>query len=137
MSELILFNTWGGGVKKTFLVSKTVYEAFQQCSCDYNPLHTDESFAKAKGFHACVMYGNILNAFVSNLVGEELPTKNVIIHSQDIQYKNPVYPNDELVAEMNVEEIHESVNTVELKFKFSNCTGKVVAKGHVQIGILK
>lgn len=60
------------GVKRSFIVSLAVYTAFQQCSGDYNPLHTDEEFARGKGFPERVMYGNILNAFVSMLIGESL-----------------------------------------------------------------
>lgn len=81
------------------------------------------------------MYGNILNAFVSFFVGECLPTKEVVIHSQEIQYKNPVYMNDTLIFDAKVDGIYESVNTVEFKFKFVNEEGLVVAKGKVQIGV--
>ena len=135
MTDLAIFDKWGG-IKRSFTVSPAVYTAFQQCSGDYNPLHTDEEFARGKGFPEKVMYGNILNAFVSMLIGEGLPTKNVIIHSQDIQYKKPVYLNDVLWAELSVEGVHESVNTVEFKFVFKNQCEKIVSKGHVQIGVI-
>lgn len=123
-------------VKKQFVVTQDVYVAFQKCSGDMNPLHTDESFAKEKGFPECVMYGNIINAFVSTLIGMCLPTPDVIIHSQEIQYKNPVFMNDVLTAEMKTNDVFESVNAVELKFSFRNAAGKIVSKGKVQIGIL-
>lgn len=126
-----------GGVKRPFTVTPEVYKAFQQCSGDFNPLHTSEEFAKSKGFPECVMYGNILNAFVSTLIGECLPTKNVIIHSQDIQFKKPVFLHDILMAELKVENIHESVQTIEFKFSFRNQDEKLVSKGHVQIGIIQ
>ena len=119
-----------------FVVSQAVYDAFQQCSGDYNPLHTNLEFAKAKGFPQCVMYGNILNGFVSYFIGMLLPTQEVIIHSQDIVFKNPVFLNDELDFSAKVEEISEAVNTVIFKYTFRNTGGKVVAKGHVQIGII-
>ena len=119
-----------------FNVSESVYQSFQSCSGDMNPLHTNESFAQKKGFHGRVMYGNILNAFVSYFVGECLPTKDVIIHSQDIAYKNPVYLNDELHFEAEIEGVYESVNAIEFKFKFTNKNNKVAAKGHVQIGLI-
>lgn len=125
-----------GGVKRSFTVTQDVYTAFQQCSGDYNPLHTDEEFAKSKGFPQRVMYGNILNAFVSTLIGECLPTKNVIIHTQDTQFKNPVFLNDTLEAELKIDEIFESINTIIFKFAFKNESGKTVGKGHVQIGII-
>jgi 3-hydroxybutyryl-CoA dehydratase len=127
----------GGILTHQFLVSESVYQYFQKCSGDKNPLHTDDSFARNKGFKERVMYGNILNAFVSYFIGECLPTKDVIIHSQDIVYKKPVYLNDQLNFEAKIDGIYESVETVEFSFKFINSDKQVVAKGHVQIGILK
>lgn len=119
-----------------FVVTQAVYDGFQQCSGDFNPLHTQETFAKSKGFPECVMYGNILNGFVSYFIGMLLPTPDVIIHSQDIMFKNPVFLNEELDFSAKVEEISEAVNTVIFKYSFRNAGGKVVAKGHVQIGII-
>ena len=99
-------------------------------------MHNDEELAKRKGFPERVMYGNILNAFASALVGEHLPVKDIIIHSQDIQYKRPVFMGDKLEAEVKVDGIYESVNAVSFKCSFKNAKGLTVAKGHVQIGII-
>ena len=119
-----------------FEVTQAVYDGFQQCSGDFNPLHTQEAFAKSKGFTECVMYGNILNGFVSYFIGMLLPTPDVIIHSQDIMFKNPVFLNDELDFTAKVEDISEVVNTVIFKYAFRNAAGKLVARGHVQIGVI-
>lgn len=119
-----------------FVVTQAVYDGFQQCSGDLNPLHTQEAFAKSKGFPECVMYGNVLNGFVSYFIGMLLPTPDVIIHSQDIIFKNPVFLNDELDFTAKVEDISEVVNTVIFKYVFRNAAGKLVARGHVQIGVI-
>ena len=126
----------GGILSHHFLVTESVYYHFQECSRDKNPLHTDESFAQKKGFRERVMYGNILNAFLSYFIGECLPTKNVIIHSQDVNYKKPVYLNDQLELEARIDGIYESVEAVEFSFKFINQDNQIVAKGHFQIGLL-
>jgi len=123
--------------KQQFVVTPEVYKHFQECSNDRNPLHTDEEFARAKGFPKKVMYGNILNAFVSYFIGECLPTKNVIIHSQEIAFKNPVYLNETLDFEAHVSGIYEAVNAIEFKYKFIKPDGKIAAKGLIQIGVLK
>lgn len=120
-----------------FTVTQDVYEHFQLCSNDTNPLHTNEDFAKSKGFTDKVMYGNILNAFLSFFIGECLPTKNVIIHSQEIAFKNPVYINEKLEFEAKVSGIFEAVNAIEFKYKFIKLDGKIAAKGLIQIGLLK
>ena len=119
-----------------FVVTQAVYDGFQQCSGDFNPLHTNQDFAKGKGFPQCVMYGNILNGFVSYFIGMLLPSQEVIIHSQDIMFKNSVFLNDELDFTAKVEDISEVVNTVIFKYAFRNAAGKLVARGHVQIGVI-
>lgn len=120
-----------------FTVSQEVYEHFQLCSNDKNPLHTNKEFANSKGFTDKVMYGNILNAFLSFFIGECLPRKDVIIHSQEISFKNPVYMNEKLEFEANVSGIFEAVNAIEFKYKFIKLDGKIAAKGLIQIGILQ
>ena len=122
--------------EEKFKVSEKVYAGFIELFHDRNPLHTDDKFAINKGFKGKVMHGNILNGFLSYFIGERLATKNVIIHSQEIQYKNPVYLEDELKFEASVSGVFESVNTVEFKFLFRNENSKVIAKGKIQIGIL-
>jgi acyl-CoA thioesterase FadM len=66
-----------------------------------------------------------------------LPTPDVMIQTQDIQYKRPVFLKDELTMNIKVDEIHESVNVVKFVYKFFNQENKVVAKGHVQIGVFE
>jgi 3-hydroxybutyryl-CoA dehydratase len=121
---------------QTFTVSGEVYNGFIGLFKDTNPLHTDEAFATDHGFEGRVMHGNILNGFISYFIGECLPHKNVIIHSQEIQFKNAVYLNDELQFDAVVADVFESVKAVEFKFTFKNQLQKMVAKGKVQIGIL-
>lgn len=122
--------------EKQFSVTDAVYNGFLAIFQDHNPLHTNEAFAKAKGFKGKVMHGNILNGFLSYFIGECLPTKDVIIHKQEIQFKNPVFLNDTVFFEASVCEVYESVNAVEFKFTYKNSDRVVVAKGKIQIGIL-
>ncbi len=123
-----------------YIVSPEVYYSFQRCSNDYNPLHTDCMFAKSKGYESPVMYGNILNAFISHFVGMLLPTREVMIQSQNISFHKPVFLNDQMLFEAKVDTVSEAVNIINFKFKFKRVTdGKsdLIAKGNVQIGLLK
>lgn len=123
-------------IRHTFTVDENVYAGFKSIFKDENPLHTDAAFAASKGFKERVMHGNILNGFLSYFVGELLPLKNVIIQSQTIHFVKPVYLNDEVTLEAKVVEFYESVASAELKYKFTNQTEQVVAKGVIQIGII-
>lgn len=123
--------------KLTFAVTSEVYNGFINTFADRNPLHCNEEFAIQRGFKGRVMHGNILNGFLSYFVGEKLPDKNVIIHSQSIKFNQPVYLNDELYFEASVNDIYESVQAVEFSFSFRNNLAEIVAKGKLQIGYLK
>ncbi|WP_059369946.1 MaoC/PaaZ C-terminal domain-containing protein [Treponema endosymbiont of Eucomonympha sp.] len=117
--------------EKQFTVSNDVYDGFIRLFQDRNPLHTNQAFAVGKGFRSVVMHGNILNGFLSYFIGEALPVKNVMIYSQEINYKRLVYLNDRLTLKAIVDEVHESVNVVMFKFSFVNQSDEIVAKGTI------
>lgn len=119
-----------------FRVTDEIYTGFINLFQDKNNMHTNENHARKKGFEGRVMHGNILNGFLSFFIGECLPVKDVIIHAQEIQFKNPVYLNDEVLLEAKIIGIYESVNAVEFKYSFRNEQGKIVAKGKFQIGLI-
>ncbi|WP_312389432.1 MaoC/PaaZ C-terminal domain-containing protein [Chryseobacterium sp.] len=116
-----------------FQVDDKIYNGFISTFEDKNALHTSEEFARNKGFKSKVMHGNILNGFLSFFIGELLPTEDVMILSQNINFKNPVYLNDILNFEAVVEEQSEAVQVNTFKFKFINTENKTVAAGRIQI----
>jgi acyl dehydratase len=126
----------GGIFTNEYDVTDKVYQGFRDIFSDHNPLHTDEEFAKAHGMSERVMYGNILNGFLSHFIGELLPIKNVIIHSQSINFYLPVYLNDKLTLTADLAEVHEAVKAYTFKYTFRNMAGKRVAKGDIQIGLI-
>jgi len=127
----------GDTFEHVFLINDAVYKGFIELFHDKNPLHVNRDFAQSKCFDAEVMHGNILGGFLSYFIGECLPEKNVIIHSQEIKYTKPVYKDNELIFNAEITEIFRSVNAIEFKFKFTNKdTATVVAKGKIQIGII-
>lgn len=119
-----------------FTVTEAIWSAFVTLFNDRNPLHTDDAFARERGFAGRVMHGNILGGFLSNFVGENLPHKDVIIHRQSISYANPVYLGDQLDFHAEVSDVHESVNAVEFSFRFER-EGLRIAKGTIQVGFTR
>lgn len=120
-------------INHEFIVDTGVYNGFKTIFKDHNILHTNQDYAQSKGFREKVMYGNILNGFVSYFVGELLPDDEILIQKQEISFHKPVYINDILSFEAVLSEVYESVNSFEFKFKFKNESG-LIAKGKVQIG---
>ncbi len=126
----------GDQYKVDFKLTDKIYQGFINLFEDRNCLHTDHSYAVSKGFDDVVMHGNILNGFLSYFIGECLPIKNVMIHSQDIKYSKPVYCQDDLTFFAVVTDVISSVSVVILSFYFENQNNIKVAKGKVQIGVL-
>jgi 3-hydroxybutyryl-CoA dehydratase len=119
-----------------FTIDQRIYDGFISLFQDRNCLHVDGDYARQKGFSGAVMHGNILGGFLSYLVGECLPVQNVIIHSQTIKFRKPVYLNDTLELCATVQEVFESVSACELSFYFENQNHVKVAQGSLQIGLL-
>ena len=119
-----------------FPVTEKVYSGFCGIFNDRNPLHTDKSYARGKGFDDVVMHGNILNGFISFFVGECLPVKNVVLHSQVIRYHNPFYLNETLRLDVEIANVSESVRCVEFNFVFTKKDKTKVARGTFQIGLM-
>ena len=121
--------------EETFKISKELVDNFVKLSNDRNPLHTIDSYAIEKGFNSRVVQGNLQNCFISYFIGECLPSKNVMILSQTINYKNPVYINDILVFKAKITGIFESVGLIEFDYEFNNQLHKIVSKGVIKIKI--
>lgn len=127
----------GDKIEHRFNITESVYQKFIDAFNDRNPLHTNETFARLKGFNGKVMHGAILVGFLSYLIGERLAMKEVIVQSYTIQFALPVYMNDILTLNAEISDYFESVETYEIKFFFLNQENKRVARGKVNIGKLR
>jgi len=128
----------GAAFSKEFNITAKLHSEFLALFEDNNPMHTDTAYARKHGFEEKIMHGNILCGFLSYFVGECLPTKNVIILSQKINFCKPFFIDDIIDLRVIVNDIYESVNLVELKFKFIKKSNLLlIAHGKLEIQILK
>ena len=63
-------------------ITENIYNKFIDLSNDKNPVHTNAKFALKLGFKEKVVHGNLLNVFLSYVIGELLPTKSIVIIDQ-------------------------------------------------------
>ncbi len=126
----------GDSFDQVYIVTESFVENFIDLSNDKNILHVSDEFAKEKGFKSRVVHGNLQNCFLSHFIGECLPFKNVMIISQSINYKNPVYINDKLFLGVIVNGVFDSVNVIEFKFHFKNESNEIVSNGNINIKLL-
>lgn len=99
---------------------------------DDNRLHTDDSFAREKGFADRVVHGMLLASFFSRLVGKHFLGDDNLYLSQEVNFKKPVLVGETVVVKGIVKEKIESakmlviVTTIELN-------GELVVVGEAKV----
>ncbi|HEV7369227.1 MaoC/PaaZ C-terminal domain-containing protein [Arenibaculum sp.] len=71
-----------------FQVTAEDMTLFRQLSGDTNPLHDDEAFAQRLGFDGPVVYGGLLVAQVSRLLGNHMPGPGCVWHSLSMNFRS-------------------------------------------------
>lgn len=120
----------------TFFISERDMEDFARISGDVNPLHTNDEFAKGKGFSKRVVYGMLLASKFSYLVGMRMPGQNALYMTQDTKFKIPVYIGEQLTLRGTVQSKSEATLTIELKTEILNAEGTVAVEGVARVKVL-
>lgn len=107
-------------------------QQFAHISGDYNPLHTDRAFARSKGHADNVVYGALLIAYVSRLVGMHLPGRDCVLAALDVKFSSPLLVDEEATLSATVKQKHEAVRLVELAFRIAT-PAKAVAAGIARV----
>ena len=87
---------------REFPVDDRVIELFGDASSDRNPLHFDEAFAAETPFGGRIAHGMITGAFISAMIGNELPGHGSVYLSQQLKFRAPVRPGDIVRVEVEV-----------------------------------
>jgi len=120
--------------KLSFSINQDHMEMFAQLSGDINPIHTSSKFAQNKGFQDTVVYGALMVAKLSQMIGMHLPGRDALWNGLKINFINPLMVDQE--AELITEVAHISVATSSIELKFEiNANGKIIAKGSASVMI--
>ena len=109
------------------LVNESVIVAFANVSGDRNPVHLDAAYAAGTMFKERIAHGMLSAAFISAVVGMELPGPGAIYVSQTLNFKAPVKIGDTVVSTVRIVEL-----MAKRRVRFSTvCTvaGKTVVEG--------
>lgn len=118
-----------------FAIDDAEMRAFAALSGDRNPLHCDESFARARGFSGRVVYGALLVAKVSRLIGMELPGRDALWNSLQMQFAAPLIVGEPARLDASLTQVSEAARSVVLALTVTS-GGKTVARGKAMVSVL-
>ena len=101
---------------------------FVSASGDFNPYHTDETFAKAHRFGKRIVPG-LLTASLFTHIGGELGFLATKMH---FEYKEAVYIGDTITASTELSSIDEKRRFLKFTCVATNQDGKVVLRAEIE-----
>jgi acyl dehydratase len=124
----------GETVVHFFRITDAEMQAFGQLSGDWNPVHADASFAAAKGYRAPIVYGGLLIAKISGLLGMSLPGRNGVWCSVRLEFSGPLYVGEDVRLRGAVVQFSSSTELGVIQLEIS--TGeRIVARGKAEVRV--
>jgi len=127
------------GMKKVF--KKEIYEKdlelFSELTGDKNPLHLDEEYAKSTLFKRKVVFGQLVQSYLSTLVGMYLPGKYSLILSIESNFRKPVFIEDTLLVSGVLEEKIHVGKIIIIGTEIKNQYNQIVMDGKMRVKVLK
>lgn len=117
--------------------SKTLTEddlvLFAKISGDVNPVHLDDAFANDTLFKGRIGHGMWTGSVISAAVATVLPGPGTIYLEQNLQFRRPVRPGDEITVTLTVTGKEDEKRRVALDCQVVNQKGELVAKGDARV----
>jgi acyl dehydratase len=120
--------------RRSFTVREDEMASFAEVSGDHNPLHCDEAFARSRGYPGRVVYGALLVAKISQLIGMELPGRNALWSGLDIQFVSPLFIGQKADIEATIVRVSAAVHALELSLRIA-CQGQPIARGKAMVTV--
>lgn len=133
------FNELKPGMKESFSrkIGVDEIEVFSKLTGDKNPLHLDEDYASSTQFKHPVVFGQLVNSYLSTLAGMYLPGKYSLILSIESYFKNPCFKGDEITIKGEITKIIENGNLVIIKTEITNHKKEILQTGKMIVKLLK
>jgi len=122
----------GQSAEITRVVGAGDIEAFAEVSGDTNPVHLDEAYARGTPFGGRIAHGMLSAAYISAVLGTQLPGPGAIYLSQSMRFRRPVKIGDAVTARATVKELDDKRGHVTLQ-TVCEVNGKAVVDGEAVV----
>jgi 3-hydroxybutyryl-CoA dehydratase len=95
----------GDHAERLVVVGDERLEQFALATGDRNPIHFDDAYAAETRFGGRIAHGMLIGGLISALLANELPGPGTIYLGQQLQFRAPVRPGDQVRCEVEVTEV--------------------------------
>ena len=95
----------GDRAERVVVMGDEQIEQFALATGDRNPIHFDEAYAAETRFGGRIAHGMLIGGLISALLANELPGAGTIYLGQELQFRAPVRPGDQVRCEVEVTEV--------------------------------
>jgi 3-hydroxybutyryl-CoA dehydratase len=113
----------------TKTISETDVYLFAGISGDFNPMHTNEDFAKQTPFGTRIAHGALPQCLIAPVLGMKLPGLGTVALEITTRFRAPTYFGDTITAAAEVVEKLEKRRWVRMALTWTNQKGELVAEG--------
>ena len=121
-------------ISKAF--SKDEVLLFSTLSLDNNPVHLDNEFAKKTFFKKNIVHGFLYGSLISAVIGTKLPGPGSIYLHQEMNFKKPVYFDEEVTAVVKVVDVKSEKSLVYLSTNCYKNGTEIVIEGSAIIKLI-
>lgn len=116
-----------------FTISEKDMKSFLDISGDNNAMHWDPSLATSRGLKSPAVYGGLIVAQISRLIGKELPGSGTLWHSLSVDFVDPLYVNQKATIKGVVTYSSTDLRLFRMSVDVTS-ESKTIAKAKVQGG---
>jgi len=97
----------GDRAERRVVIGDEQLELFAQATGDRNPVHFDDAHAAGTRFGGRIAHGMLVAGAISALLASDLPGPGTVYLGQELRFRAPVRPGDEVRCEVEVTQVGE------------------------------
>lgn len=116
-------------------IDDTLVEKFAELTHDYNPLHTEEDYARRSEFGGRIAQGMLLAGLFSALIGMYCPGESSLYLSQTAHFRKPLRIGEEVVVRGEVVSKSGALKIIELKTTITDLRSTLIVDGVARVKV--
>ncbi len=107
-------------------------DRFCEISGDVSPIHTDEAFARSRGFDGRVAHGFLIGALVSRLIGNRLPGRYGILTQIQMNFRKSLVAPARVRIEGTITAISQGTGLLTIAITVKDAHQILISNGEVK-----